>query len=308
MASSFPAESVQTLSGTITAWLPISTPWVSIAACSSQIYAQRAGLGGNLIAFDPLYGESIVPTAIPCLPSEVTSSWYQSNTETTTVLGPTFVCPAAYSAVQTILVNSLTQQVLCCPSSYKLNVPLTGKAKFPSQCTSLLIPGQTLTYQSTTPAGPWGIATTTVVESTAVSTGPTIVYGMHVNGFNVLSVPTLMPSTSNSPTSESLLTSSAPMSTSLPANTSNEKSSLSKGAAAGVGIGVVAAVAAAIMVAWLLVRRRKKRKEAQLSPPMDADRSQPAFEADGKMNGQQSVHEMPATTNMVPGLHEMNAT
>lgn len=114
--ATFSDESLQIISGTTTAWLPISSPWLSIAACSSQIYAQRAGLGGNLIAFDPLFGESIVPSAIPCLPTEVTSSWYQSNSATTTVLGPTFVCPGAYSAVETILVNSLTQQILCCPS------------------------------------------------------------------------------------------------------------------------------------------------------------------------------------------------
>jgi hypothetical protein len=114
--TSFPDQSLQTVSGTITAWLPISSPWLSIAACSSQIYAQRAGLGGNLIAYDPLYGESIIPSAIPCLPTEVTSSWYQSDSAITTVLGPTFVCPGAYSAVETILVNTSTQQILCCPS------------------------------------------------------------------------------------------------------------------------------------------------------------------------------------------------
>jgi hypothetical protein len=123
--TSFSEEILETNSGTITAWLPISTPWLSIAACSSQIYAQRAGLGGNLIAFDPLYGESIVPSAIPCLPTEVTSSWYQSNSAITTLLGPTFVCPGAYSAVETILVNSLMQQVLCCPSYVLLSLNIT---------------------------------------------------------------------------------------------------------------------------------------------------------------------------------------
>ena len=122
MTTTFSGESLQTISGTVTAWLPITTPWISIAACSDQIYAQRAGLGGNLIAFDPLYGESIVPSAIPCLPAEVTSSWFQSNTAITTVLGPTFVCPGAYTAVETILVNSLTQQILCCPS-YVFSLP-----------------------------------------------------------------------------------------------------------------------------------------------------------------------------------------
>jgi hypothetical protein len=118
--TTFSDESLITVSGVTTAWLPIPTPWLSIAACSTEIYAQRAGLGGNLIAFDPLFGESIIPSAIPCLPTEVTSSWFQSNTGITTVLGPTFVCPGAYSPVQTILVNPTMEQVLCCPSYVSL--------------------------------------------------------------------------------------------------------------------------------------------------------------------------------------------
>jgi len=118
--ATFSDESYTTISGTTTAWLPIPSPWLSIAACSTEIYAQRAGLGGNLIAFDPLFGESIIPSAIPCLPTEVTSSWYQSNTAITTVLGPTFVCPGAYSAVETILVNPTMEQILCCPSYVSL--------------------------------------------------------------------------------------------------------------------------------------------------------------------------------------------
>jgi hypothetical protein len=116
--TTFSDEILETNSGTVTTWLPLSTPWLSIQACSSQIYAQRAGLGANLIAFDPLYGLEISASAIPCLPSEVTA-WYlqaQTNSLTTTLLGPTFVCPGAYSAVETILVNSKTQQILCCPS------------------------------------------------------------------------------------------------------------------------------------------------------------------------------------------------
>lgn len=95
-------ETIQVNSGTTTAWLPISTPWLSIAVCSAQIYAQRTGLGGNLIAFDLLYGESIIPSAIPFLPTEIASSWYQSYPSITTLLGPNFVCLSAYSAVQTI--------------------------------------------------------------------------------------------------------------------------------------------------------------------------------------------------------------
>lgn len=114
--STFSDETLQLSGGITTAWLPISTPWPSLAECSAQIYSQRADLGGNLIAFDPVYREKIVTTAIPCLPAEVTSSWRQSNSGVTTLLGPTFVCPAAYSAVATLSANPQLEQVLCCPS------------------------------------------------------------------------------------------------------------------------------------------------------------------------------------------------
>ncbi len=115
------SKSVQLGNGNlVTAWLPLSTPWPSIASCSAQIYAKNSGPGATLLAYDPLYGQSIFPlasTQVPCLPPQVTSSWQQnSNPGITTLLGPMFVCPAAYSAVQTILINTTTQHILCCPS------------------------------------------------------------------------------------------------------------------------------------------------------------------------------------------------
>lgn len=115
--SIFPTE-IGNLQFPTTAWLPISTPWPSVAECSAQIYVQAAPNGdfGRLIAFDPLYGTEIVTTAIQCLPPQFTSFWFQSNPATTTLLGPTFVCPGAYTAVETVQVNAQTEQVLCCPS------------------------------------------------------------------------------------------------------------------------------------------------------------------------------------------------
>ena len=119
-AITFSDESFQAGTGTIaTAWLPLSSPWPAEESCSTQIYAQRGGLGGNLIAFDPLFGEEISPltvSEVPCLPPQVTSSWFQSNSGVTTVLGPVFNCPEAYSAVQTILTDPLREHIFCCPS------------------------------------------------------------------------------------------------------------------------------------------------------------------------------------------------
>ncbi|KAH6681463.1 hypothetical protein B0J14DRAFT_448022, partial [Halenospora varia] len=197
MAFTFANESLQVVSGTTTAWLPIATPWLSIAACSSQLYGKRNVVGGSLIAFDPYFGQSIVPSAIPCLPTEVTSSWMNNDPATTSVLGPTFVCPGAYNAVSTVSVNPSTQQILCCPSQYTLTTAITGKGAAPSQCISHLTPGQTLTFQTASGVGPWGVASTVVPASTAALVWPTAVYAMHVNGFNVISAATTSKSSDN---------------------------------------------------------------------------------------------------------------
>ena len=77
-AVTFSDESFQAGTGTIaTAWLPLSSPWPAEESCSTQIYAQRGGLGVNLIAIELLFGESISPltvSEVPCLPPQVTSS------------------------------------------------------------------------------------------------------------------------------------------------------------------------------------------------------------------------------------------
>jgi hypothetical protein len=112
---SFSDEILQTISGTTTAWLPLTTPWVSIAACSSQLYGEFGV--GPVIAFDPYYGSVIASNQIPCLPPEATV-WYNqpADGKTLYLLGPTFVCPAAYYPAQTLAVNSGTQEILCCPT------------------------------------------------------------------------------------------------------------------------------------------------------------------------------------------------
>lgn len=284
----FPNKTLEVVDGETTAWLPISSRWTSIAACSTQVYAQRAGLGGNLIAFDPLFGESIVPTAIPCLPTEVTSSLRQSDrdTATTTLLGPTFVCPGAYSAVQTLLVSESTQHVFCCPSEYELNVPVTGKDSFPSQCTSLLTRGETLAYQSTTPSGPWGSQTTTV----QLTTGPTVVFGMHVNGFNVITAAPIVESSigTASTTPSGPVTSSA--SSAAATIVAVEDSSLSGGAKAGIAIGVVLGILAIAAGAWLIWRRtRRKSTEDHFVEHVAESPKGPQ-----EMDVPQQRHEMPA--------------
>lgn len=56
-------------------------------------------------------------SARSCLPPQVSSWWSQNaGANPYTALGPTFVCPEAYSAVQTVVVNSALEEVFCCPS------------------------------------------------------------------------------------------------------------------------------------------------------------------------------------------------
>lgn len=104
-----------TVSGTPTpvSFIPLSTPYPSKDGCSGYIYEQ---VDGHFIAWDPFYGASLDTKARSCFPSEVSSWWSQAaETSIFTALGPTFVCPGAYSAVQTVVIASDTQKVFCCP-------------------------------------------------------------------------------------------------------------------------------------------------------------------------------------------------
>jgi hypothetical protein len=114
VTTTFPGASLQTVAGTTTSWLPITTAWASNAACSTQAYAQQ---NHAPILFDPFYQTAVAPDTAsePCLPPEATAWWNQAA-DAPISLGPTFSCPAAYSAVETIIRNSATQEVLCCPS------------------------------------------------------------------------------------------------------------------------------------------------------------------------------------------------
>jgi hypothetical protein len=130
LSSPYSAATTETQDGTVTSFLPLSTPWSSISDCSSQIYQQP---DGHLIAFDPYYRASISPSAVACFAPEITAWWSQqtqaSGPPTPTVLGPEFVCPGLYTPAATGLVNSFTTQLFCCPSYvYLKNSHIPGEA------------------------------------------------------------------------------------------------------------------------------------------------------------------------------------
>jgi hypothetical protein len=108
---SIPVADLQTISDTPTAWLPLSTAFTSKPECSTQLFAQS---NGQAVLYDPYYGLVVDPDSGECLPPDVTA-WWNQDTKTRVMLGPTFVCPSAYSAVQTVSMDSVFRQTLCCP-------------------------------------------------------------------------------------------------------------------------------------------------------------------------------------------------
>lgn len=104
--------------GTPVVFFPVPTPWPSSAGCDKYVY--RQGNEGLILAWDPIYPAYAGTEAQSCFPPQQSSWWFQSTkANPSTALGPTFVCPEAYSAVHsTILANNSaaqTQYTYCCP-------------------------------------------------------------------------------------------------------------------------------------------------------------------------------------------------
>ncbi|ROW15889.1 hypothetical protein VPNG_02612 [Cytospora leucostoma] len=249
-----------TLSGTATSFVPLATAWSSANAdCAQAIYAQVAG---NFLAWDPWYVHYIDQDLTTCWPPQA-SSWWNQDTSPTTSLGPAFVCPSAYHAAYTSSVDSHTTKTICCPSGYDLYVAEFEKPSFPSQCTSTLTAGDTLSWEQVVSEGvTWTPATTTVQSETLT------IYGIPVNGLNVIATST---TTSSSKTASSGSTSSsgsvdAGTGTSTSAGTvvvytgtptpDSQKHTI--GVAVGASVGTFVGLVLIATVAFLLWRRKKR--------------------------------------------------
>ncbi|KAH8817513.1 hypothetical protein F5884DRAFT_631487, partial [Xylogone sp. PMI_703] len=265
MATSL-ASTILTMGGTPTVFLPLPTAWPAGDDCTSNLYLHTPVSNPNtFLAWDPLYGESMVTSASSCLPPQVTAWWNQGSSNTPyTALGPTFVCPEAYSAVQTVLVAKTLQQMFCCPSQYSLLIPQPNKAKvFPSQCISTIDGGQTVTYLSQQ-ASPDQFTATVVMDSAAT------IFAIPVNGFNfvtedVSALPTTPLATLPSSEPTSTVPSTAPLSTapsgpdSQSDSNNSPSSSLSTGSIVGIVVGVFAAGLLVGIAAFVLWRRQRER-------------------------------------------------
>ncbi|KAF4636350.1 hypothetical protein G7Y89_g1728 [Cudoniella acicularis] len=172
---------------------------------------------------------------------------------------------------------------------FKVFPPLNNYRQCPSQCTSLLTPGQTLIYESSTANDAWGAVTSTVPTSTTATSGPMIIYGMHVNGFNVIAAVTTHSSSLSASTS----------SPSIASNIPRGSSSLPRDAVAGISVGITLAVILVAAGAWLFSHLRKKRgkrayKLALTSQTLDTNPNAPApCEINDRPISVHGVYELP---------------
>ncbi|KAK4154600.1 hypothetical protein C8A00DRAFT_42670 [Chaetomidium leptoderma] len=180
---------VGSLSGTPVLFWPVPTPWPSSSGCDEYLYRQWGD--GTILAWDPVY-TSFGTGSESCLSPQQRWWWLQGTTQDPSkALGPTFVCPEAYNAVRSTVLDrnteAQTQFTYCCPPSI-------------IQCTSTATPGVTLSYQSLTflfdtltATGEDGTVTrqtntrnTNVAASTVVQSSAATVYAPAVNGYNLV--------------------------------------------------------------------------------------------------------------------------
>lgn len=247
-----------TVSGTATSLIPLPTAWSSAGAdCAQAIYQQIAG---HFLGWDPWYAHYIDSGLTTCWPPEA-SSWWNQDASPTTSLGTTFVCPGAYHAAYTSSVDSQTTRTICCPSGYNLYVADFAKPTFPSQCTSTLTAGETLSWEKIYYES--GLGDTWTLTSTTVQSETLTVFGVPVNGLNVVATSTSISSTTTDAGAETI--SPADMTTVASAASSStlSRSSSSSGGTSVVGIAVGASVGAIVgvllvaLIAFFVWRRRR---------------------------------------------------
>jgi len=228
------------------------TPGLPVApACSSAMHVMP---GSNLVvAFDPFQGVN-VPSALACLPAEVTLSWRQgSSGSTRTSLGP-FHCPSAFTTATSTALNSISTSVFCCPSNY-----VYTKSGTSQQCMSTLTSGSIVPKSILAPSA----VSTSWIDAT-ITTVPTTVRGAAVEGYIFAdSTTTFKSTTSKLKTSTKSTKKTSPTSASSKTSSGKKrkkKGSLGTGGLAGIIVGAVLVVA--LIVLFVVIQRRKKRKGA----------------------------------------------
>jgi len=269
-----------------TSWMPVTTAFAAPANCSSIIWGAHAPW---LAVNDPGYGLSVDP-GLTCLPPPATTWWEQNNTATAFSIGPTIVCPQAYTTATTS-VNDSSTFVACCPSwvqvkkcvllsltdddgcsLYTLNTVADHGAA--DQCQSFMTKGQvvTMVVYSTFTDNNNEVASAWVSVASTVS-DQLIVDGIQMNGWNFAQSITSPSSPSSSTTSTgssssiastASTTNTSGLATSNPASTSNptlqSKQSSGLPTVAKASIGVACVLFGAIIVSALLYFVLKHRR------------------------------------------------
>jgi hypothetical protein len=105
---------VQTLSGTLTTFLPVTTAWPSVPECATIVW-QNAQYTQYYDMYDPGYGLSAAPD-VSCLPPAATI-WWENKDGTTPVYSiRPIVCPEDYTTATTSMNGPSSTFVACCPS------------------------------------------------------------------------------------------------------------------------------------------------------------------------------------------------
>lgn len=295
-----------TENGATTSYLPLTTAWPSAGPeCASGLYQQ---IGGIFLGWDPWYAQNVDNRLSSCWPPEA-STWWTQSAQPTTALGPVFTCPEAYYEAYTTTLDSQTKQTICCPSHYGLNV-VNFAATFPSQCTSTLTAGQSLSWFRLSDQA----STSTVIPDSTTLT----VFGWHLNGLNVVAPSTAASSptsgtvtdTTTGATSTAISASSAAASTAgAAASTANNSSNL--GVIVGATVGVVLGILLVALGAFLVWRKRRAGRgggrgpeqtkameaystiAAESQAPSSLRSELPTMNRPAELNASRNVYELP---------------
>ncbi|KFY22476.1 hypothetical protein V493_06556 [Pseudogymnoascus sp. VKM F-4281 (FW-2241)] len=263
-----------------TSWLPVTTAFSAPAACSSLIWGAHAPW---LAVNDPGYGLSVDPN-LTCLPPAATTWWQQNDTSIDYSIGPTIVCPQAYTTATTSVQDSSTF-VACCPSNYRLNVVADHGAAV--QCQSFIEEGDVVTIVDYRTFTSNNLLASAWVTAVSTATDAVVVEGIQMNGwiFDASTTHSNSASATDTARPESPIDPSAVPTSSTPSQASptsgisetplEEKpqaATLSIGAKIGIAVGGTLVFAAIIgFIIFYCLRRRKaerakKEKENRFIP------------------------------------------
>lgn len=331
MSATATGPTLGTISDTAVLFFPVPTPWPSSTGCDRQVYRQLDG--GSILAWDPVYPSLAGTAAASCYPPQLSYWWFQgASANPSTAMGPTFVCPEAYRAVHSTILDgdsaTQTQFTYCCPpfvsprdqssrrwmaNCYGRNFGLAAlpppTARLNIQCTSTVRPGETLSLLSVTMLTTTATITdrasavtrqtntqlTVLPSLTVVQASAATVYGVPVNGYNLVARQDSSIDT-NRTTSQTAATMASSLPPPPPAPGSGDGSAQSTGPAPGViaAAAVIAVIGLALLVLGLFffVRHRRRRHLEVVLGGVEGMASLKEGSAVSEMPAHNGIHEL----------------